>query len=116
LIPVEKIGFALLWRKSAVRRDLSLHLRCGNAVIESVAQIELNAKPVSNFFRASLVSDQIARRGNNIGLPSVGVVSANEDLQSGGSDFRGDHLSEISCGDAFLDHDEFPKKQKRPRE
>jgi len=71
---------------------------------------------MSNFFCASLVSDQIARSRNDIGLPSVDMIPANEDLQLGGSDFRGDHLGEISCGDAFLGHVEFPKKQKRPRD
>jgi hypothetical protein len=42
----------------------------GTAVIGSVAQIELSSKPMSNFFCASLVSDQITRSRNDIGLPS----------------------------------------------
>jgi hypothetical protein len=66
---------------------------------------------MSNFFCASLVADQIARSRNDIGLPSVDMIPANEDLQPGGSDFRGDHLGEISCGDAFLDHVEFPENK-----
>jgi hypothetical protein len=78
-------------------------------VIRSIAQIELHAKPMGNFFRAPLISDQVARRGNYIGLPPVGMILANSDLQTGHSDFRCDHLSETSCGDAFLEHDKSPE-------
>ena len=80
-------------------------------MISSVAQIELNAKPMGNFFCAPLISDQVAWRGNNIGLPPVGMILANDDLQTGSSNFRGNHLGETSCGDAFLDHDEFPRRK-----
>jgi hypothetical protein len=78
-------------------------------VISSVEQIELNAKPMSNIFGTPLVSDQVAWRGNNIGLPSVGMILADNDLQTGHSDFRSDNLSEASCSDAFLDHGKFPQ-------
>jgi hypothetical protein len=82
-----------------------------DVAVRSITQFELNAKPVRNFFCTPLISDQVARGGNNIGLPPVGMVLANDDLQTGRSDFRGDHLSESSGGDAFLDHDEFPTKE-----
>jgi hypothetical protein len=36
------------------------------------------------------------------------MILANNDLQTGSSDFRSDHLSETSGGDAFLDHKDFP--------
>ena len=86
-------------------------LKGDDVVIRSVAQIELDAKSMGNFFGAPLISDQVAWRGDNIGLPSVGVVLANNDLQTGRSDFCGDHLSETSCGDVFLDHDDVPQME-----
>jgi hypothetical protein len=81
-------------------------------VIRSIAQIELNAKSMGNLFCAPLMSDHVARRSDNSGLPPVGMIPANGDLQTGHADFRSDHLSETSCGDAFLDHGEFPQKRK----
>jgi hypothetical protein len=83
----------------------------GVAAASSIAQIELNAKAMGNLFCAPLISDQVAWRGNNIGLPPVGMILADNDLQTGSSDFRSDHLSEAFCGDAFLDHGEFPKAE-----
>ena len=77
----------------------------------SVAQLKLNAEPVGNFFCPPLKSDQVAGRGENIGLPSVGVVSANSDLQTGRSDFRGNHLGKTARGNAFLDHGEFSQNE-----
>jgi hypothetical protein len=64
---------------------------------------------MGNLFCAPLISDQVAWGGNNIGLPPVGMILADNDLQTGSSDFRSDHLSETFCGDAFLDHGEFPQ-------
>jgi hypothetical protein len=81
----------------------------GVPAASSIAQIELNAKAMGNLFCAPLISDQVAWRGNNIGLPPVGMILADNDLQTGSSDFRSDHLSEAFCGDAFLDHGEFPQ-------
>jgi hypothetical protein len=81
-------------------------------VIRSIAQFELNAKPMSNVFCAPLISDQVAWRGDNIGLPAVRMILANNDLQTGSSDLSSDHLGETLCGDAFLDHGEIPQKRK----
>ena len=48
-------------------------------------QVELKAKPLSDFFDAPLITDQIAGCRDNIGLPSVGMVPANNDFQPDGS-------------------------------
>jgi hypothetical protein len=77
----------------------------------SVAQLILNAEPVGNFFCSPLKSDQVAGRGDNIGLPSVGMVSANSDLQTGRSDFRGNHVGKTFRRNAFLDHGEFSQNK-----
>jgi hypothetical protein len=62
----------------------------------------LDAQPVSNLLGESLIADQVARRGNDIGLPPVGVVPANKDRETGDADFRSDPLGEFSGADASL--------------
>jgi hypothetical protein len=73
-------------------------------------QVELKAKPLSDFFDAPLITYQIAGRRDNIRLPSIGMVPANNDLQPDSSDPLGNHLGEMFRGDTFLEHDEFPQK------
>jgi hypothetical protein len=52
----------------------------GDAANRSVAQIELSAKPIGDFLGASLIPDQIARRGKNRRLKTEGVILANNNF------------------------------------
>jgi len=81
----------------------------GDAVNRSVAQIELSAKPIGDFLGASLIPDQIARRGNNRWLKTEGVILAHNNLQIRDSDLPGDHLGELLCSDVFSNHGEIPR-------
>jgi hypothetical protein len=72
--------------------------------IRSITQIELEAQPIGNFLGSPLKSNRITRRADNTGLPPIGVIFANDDLQTGCADLCSDHISETSCGNAFLDH------------
>jgi len=80
-----------------------------SVVIGSVVQIELKAKPVGDFLCAPLKPDQVSRCISHVGLPTVGVVFANNDFQPGDTNFCFDHVSEAFCSDAFLDHNEVPQ-------
>ena len=75
----------------------------------SVAQIELSAKPIGDFLGASLIPDQIARRGKNRRLKTEGVILAHNNFQIRDSDLPGDHLGELMCSDLFSDHGEIPR-------
>jgi hypothetical protein len=75
----------------------------------SVAQIELSAKPIGDFLGASLIPDQIARRGKNRRLKTEGVILAHNNFQIRDSDPPGDHLGELLCSDVFSNHGEIPR-------
>jgi hypothetical protein len=85
----------------------------GDAVNRSVALLKLSAKPISDFLRASLMPDQIARRGKNRRLKTEGVILPHNDFQVRDSDLPGDHLGELLCSDVFSNHGEIPRF-KRP--
>jgi hypothetical protein len=75
----------------------------------SVAQIELSAKPIGDFLGASLIPDQIARRGKNRRLKTEGVILAHNNFQIRDSDLPADHLGELLCSDVFSNHGEIPR-------
>jgi hypothetical protein len=81
----------------------------GDAVNGSVAQIKLSAKPIGDFLGASLIPDQIARRGKNRRLKTEGVILAHNNFQIRDSDLPGDHLGELLCSDVFSNHGEIPR-------
>jgi hypothetical protein len=85
----------------------------GDAANRSVALLKLSAKPISDFLRASLMPDQIARRGKNRRLKTEGVILPHNDFQVRDSDLPGDHLGELLCSDVFSNHGEIPRF-KRP--
>jgi hypothetical protein len=80
----------------------------------SVPQIETNAKSIGDFFGASLVSDQVTRCDNNNWLPTVSVVLANNDLQTGRTDLIGDQVGKLHCTSTFFDHGKVSKKEATP--
>jgi hypothetical protein len=81
----------------------------GDTVNGSVAQIELSAKPIGDFLGASLIPDQIARRGKNRRLKTEGVILAHNNFQIRDSDLPGDHLGELLCSGVFSNHGEIPR-------
>jgi hypothetical protein len=101
------------WESSRARLAVS---RCvmddgssGDAVNRPVAQIELSAKPIGDFLGASLIPDQIARRGNNHRLKTEGMILAHNNFQIRDGDLPGDHLGELLCSDVFSNHGEIPR-------
>ena len=61
----------------------------------STAQIELEAEAICDLFHATLEADQVARCGNNIGLPSVSMILANNDFHTSCADLAFDHTGEL---------------------
>jgi hypothetical protein len=73
-----------------------------------MAQIELEAEAICDLFRAALEADQVARCGNNIGLPSVSMILANNDFHTSCADLAFDHTGKLHGTNALSNHGEAP--------
>jgi hypothetical protein len=71
-------------------------------------QVELS-KSVGDFFSSPLKSNQVARRSDNIRLPTESVVLVNNDFQTARTDLLGDHIGKLACRPGFLEHGNSPK-------
>jgi hypothetical protein len=63
---------------------------------------------MGDFFGASLISDQVARRRKNSRLKTEGVIAAHDNFQTHDSDLLDDHVGELLFSDVFFDHGEIP--------
>ena len=75
---------------------------------QSFPEGELNAQTICDFFGSPLISDQIARGGNNYWLPSISMIPANLDIDVPNVQGRGDHVAKLLGSLEFLDHRNHP--------
>jgi hypothetical protein len=82
--------------------------------LNSLAQIEPNAKSTGNLLSSSLITDQVARRGGDRRLPAKSMVLANNNFQANHTDLLGDHVGKLRTTSAFLKHGESLQMRSAP--